>query len=71
VVYYVAETDNGQIVDGGGIYQTEGLPEDTCELIKMYLLPIAKGKRLRRVIIEKYLQKFLINAPNYKMYPRE
>jgi len=55
-VYFVAETDNGQIMGGGGIYPTEGLPEETCELVKMYLLPEARGKGLGRSIIEKCLQ---------------
>jgi putative acetyltransferase len=54
--YYVAETEEGQIVGGGGIYPTEGLPEDTCELVKMYLLPEARGKGLGKLIIEKCLE---------------
>ena len=40
--YFVAETE-GKILGGSGIYPTEGLPEDTCELVKMYLLPEARG----------------------------
>jgi putative acetyltransferase len=43
--YFVAQSD-GQILGGGGIYPTEGLPNDTCELVKMYLLPQARGKGL-------------------------
>lgn len=54
--YYVAESDNGKIVGGGGIYPTEGLPDDTCELVKMYLLPETRGKGLGGSIIEKCLQ---------------
>jgi putative acetyltransferase len=54
--YYVAETEDGRIVGGGGIYPTEGLPYDTCELVKMYLLPEARGKGLGGSIIEKCLQ---------------
>lgn len=54
--YYVAESDNGKIVGGGGIYPTEGLPEDTCELVKMYLLPEERGKGLGGSIIEKCLE---------------
>ncbi len=53
--YFVAEID-GKIVGGGGIYPTEGLPADTCELVKMYLLPEARGLGLGRSIIEKCLQ---------------
>ena len=51
-VYYVAEL-HGKIVGGGGIYPTEGLPEDTCELVKMYLLPAGRGLGLGRTLIEK------------------
>jgi putative acetyltransferase len=51
-VYFVAEL-NGEIVGGGGIYPTDGLPTDTCELVKMYLLPQARGTGLGRTLIEK------------------
>lgn len=50
--YFVAEL-NDEIVGGGGIYPTDGLPEDTCELVKMYLLPHARGTGLGRTLIEK------------------
>ena len=52
--YFVAEI-NGDIVGGGGIYPTDGLPADTCELVKMYLLPQARGTGLGRTLIEKSL----------------
>ena len=42
---------NGEIVGGGGIYPTPGLPEDTCELVKMYLLPHARGAGLGKKMI--------------------
>ncbi len=54
-LYFVAENEEGKVVGGGGIYPTEGLPEDTCELVKMYLLPEARGTGLGRTIIEKCL----------------
>ena len=50
--YFLAEL-NGEMVGGGGIYPTDGLPEDTCELVKMYLLPKARGHGLGRILIEK------------------
>ena len=50
--YFVAEL-NREIVGGGGIYPTEGLPADTCELVKMYLSPQARGIGLGRTLIEK------------------
>ena len=51
-IYYVALSGN-EIVGGAGIYPTDGLPYDTCELVKMYLLPKARGLNLGRTLIEK------------------
>jgi putative acetyltransferase len=53
--HFVAELNN-EIVGGGGIYPTEGLPDDTCELVKMYLLPNARGAGLGRTLIEKCIE---------------
>ena len=53
--YFLAELNN-KIVGGGGIYPTDGLPEDTCELVKMYLLPEARGLGLGRTLIEKCIE---------------
>lgn len=72
--YFVAELD-GQIVGGGGIYPTDGLPADTCELVKMYLLPQARGTGLGKTLIEKslvfaketgYKQVYLESMPELK-----
>jgi putative acetyltransferase len=52
--YYTALAD-GEVVGGGGIYPTRGLPGSTCELVKMYLEPGQRGKGLGRAIIEKCL----------------
>lgn len=53
--YNIAEAD-GRIVGGGGIYPTDGLPADTCELVKMYLLPEARGTGLGSQLITKCLE---------------
>lgn len=53
-VYYVAEVE-GRIVGGGGIYPSPGLPEGTCELVKMYLLPEVRGIGLGSTLIQKSL----------------
>lgn len=54
-VYNMALLD-GEIVGGGGIFPTEGLPNATCELVKMYLLPAARGIGLGTRLIELCLQ---------------
>ncbi len=54
-VYYVAEKEEGKIVGGGGIFPTNGLPPDTCELVKMYLIPDVRGIGLGKTILEKCL----------------
>jgi putative acetyltransferase len=53
--YFVALAD-GVLVGGGGIYPTDGLPANTCELVKMYLLPPARGLGLGKRLIEQALQ---------------
>lgn len=50
-VYFIAEKD-GEVVGGGGIFPSAGLPADTCELVKMYLLPQVRGIGLGKKIIE-------------------
>jgi len=47
---------NGKIVGGGGIFPTDGLPAGTCELVKMYLLPEARGMHLGSTMINKCLE---------------
>lgn len=54
-VYKVALLNN-ELLGGGGIYQTEGLDEDTCELVKMYLSPKARGKGIGKLLMQECLQ---------------
>ncbi len=54
-VYNVAVAE-GEVVGGGGIYHTEGLADDTCELVKLYLAPAARGKGTARLLMEACLQ---------------
>ncbi|HLN75174.1 MAG TPA: GNAT family N-acetyltransferase [Prolixibacteraceae bacterium] len=53
--YFIAERE-GKLLGGGGIYPTEGLPANTCELVKMYLLPEGRGLGLGRTLIEQCMQ---------------
>jgi len=50
--YWILELD-GKIVGGSGVYPTEGLPNGCCELVKLYLLPEARGKGYGKMLIEK------------------
>jgi len=49
-VYFVAEV-NGEVLGGGGIFPTENLPADTVELVKLYLLPAARGRGVGKALI--------------------
>jgi putative acetyltransferase len=51
-IYFVAELD-GAIVGGSGVYPTAGLPPGTCELVKFYLAPVARGKGIGRLLLDK------------------
>ncbi len=51
-IYFVAELER-KIIGGGGIYPTANLPEGTCELVKLYLSPTARGKGLGKLLLQK------------------
>src|SRR5215210_5578187 len=54
-MYYIAEHD-GKLLGGAGIYPSEGLTEQTCELVKMYLRAEVRGKGLGKLLIDKCLE---------------
>ena len=51
-VYFVAE-ENGIILGGCGIFPTEALPENTCELVKLYLDKAVRGTGLGKALLLK------------------
>ena len=53
--YFVAE-QAGAVLGGGGIFPTPGLPPDTVELVKLYLLPAARGRGVGKALINNCLQ---------------
>jgi putative acetyltransferase len=65
-IYYVAFQDDNML-GGAGIYPSSGLPEDTCELVKMYLAPAARGKGTGKLLIDKALE-FARQAGYKKVY---
>lgn len=52
--YFIAEQE-GKIVGGGGIFPSDGLPEGTCELVKMYLTADVRGKGVGAALINQCL----------------
>ncbi|GGA91391.1 GNAT family N-acetyltransferase [Puia dinghuensis] len=65
---------NGQIIGGGGVYPSNGLPTGIAELVKMYLHPSARGmgagKRLIEACVEfarqyGYKQLYLETMPEF------
>lgn len=54
-ILWVAEIEN-QIMGCCGIYATEGLNEDTVELVKFYLPASSRGKGIGRKLIEQTVQ---------------
>lgn len=53
-IYQVAVYTN-RIVGGAGISHTNGLAADTCELVKLYLSPEARGKGIGKALMERCL----------------
>lgn len=49
--YFVA-TMNDEIVGGSGVYPTPGLPAGCCELVKIYLMPQARGKGVGKALMQ-------------------
>ena len=60
--YFIA-LHEGVIVGGAGYYPTEGLPNGTCELVKMYLNASVRGMGLGRKMID-----FVLAAAKQKGY---
>ncbi|MBN8781940.1 MAG: GNAT family N-acetyltransferase [Terrimonas ferruginea] len=49
--YFIVE-ENDMVLGGAGLFPTEGLPDNTCELVKMYLLPEGRGKGTGKKLIQ-------------------
>ena len=53
--YFVIDI-NDEIAGGAGIFPTEGLPADTCELVKMYVAKKFRGNGYGQTLLEKCIQ---------------
>ena len=51
-VYFIAEKAD-TLLGGGGIFPTQGLPNKTCELVKLYLDANARGTGLGKQLLLK------------------
>ncbi len=51
-VYFIAAEEN-RLLGGGGIFPSKGLPEGTCELVKLYLLPDVRGIGLGAALMKR------------------
>jgi len=50
--YFVLLQGN-EILGGGGFYPTENLPENTCELVKLYIAAKGRGKGMGKMLMQK------------------
>lgn len=49
--YFIAQKEQ-RLLGGAGVYPTAGLPEGCCELVKLYLLPAARGLGLGKKLMQ-------------------
>ena len=54
-ILWVVE-ENNEILGCCGIYPTAGLPDDCAELVKFYLMPKARGRRIGAKLLEQSIQ---------------
>lgn len=54
--YFVVEHKN-TVVGGAGVAQLDNFDGNVCELQKMYFLPVARGKGLGSILINKCIEK--------------
>lgn len=64
--YFVLEVD-GDVAGGAGYFPTNGLADDTCEMVKMYLAPGYRGKGLGHSLLNHCIAKAKENGYT-KMY---
>lgn len=54
-VLWVVE-ENGEVLGCCGVYPSEGLPIDCVELVKFYLMPKARGRKIGTRLMEQNIQ---------------
>ncbi len=51
-IYFIVEVD-GKMAGGAGVFPTENLPEDICELVKLYLKSDFRGLGLGKTLLNR------------------
>lgn len=64
--YFVA-VKNDKVIGGAGFFPTEALPDQTCELVKMYLSNEARGHGLGKILLQTCMKEARKQGYN-KMY---
>jgi putative acetyltransferase len=64
---YFIVTISGEVVAGAGIFPTEDLQDTTCELVKMYVKSVARGKGLGKILLQQCIDEAKNNGFK-KMY---
>ncbi len=64
--YFVVVVDS-EVAGGAGFYPTEGLREDTCELVKLYLLKKYRRKGFGEMLLQKCMEEAKVERYK-KMY---
>lgn len=54
--YFILLVDR-EIIGGAGVYPTEGLEENTCELVKLYLKANFRGKGYGKILMNHCIEK--------------
>jgi putative acetyltransferase len=54
--YFIAGME-GKMIGGSGVFPTPGLPDGYCELVKLYLVPEARGKGIGHRLMEACFEK--------------
>ena len=62
--YYVAII-NDVIVGGGGYFPTDGLPDDTCELVKMYINKDFRGRGIGKLLLHRSIEDAVADGYKY------
>ena len=65
--HYFVATINGEVIAGAGIFPTDGLPHNTCELVKMYVSSAARRKGLGKILLQQCIDEAKNNGFE-KMY---